>query len=192
MSRSPYQAVNLALLQGREGSVDERDTEWLQVFRHYQPRLRSFFAWRAIDQDDLEDILAEIWARAVLFVGSLRSSGALWNWLTTIGNNVIRDKHRRLSRHPEITATTIGSGPLESFILGWSFDAYRSQEADELNASGLNRLSAPDREYLELFAVDGLSHGELAIRLGLASAAASRQRLRRIRLRFLRSHESSE
>ena len=192
MSPLRYQAVNLAVLQGKEGTGDERDAEWLRTFHHYHPRLRSFFAWRATDEDDLEDILAEVWMRALLFVGSLRTSDALWNWLTTIGNNVVRDKHRRLSRRPEITETTLTSGALEAFVLGWSADVYRSREANEVSGSALKGLSAADREYLELFAVDGLSHQEIANRLSLASAAASRQRLRRIRLRFLDSYGPAE
>lgn len=191
MARSVRLDVNLRVLKGREGDSDDRDAEWLKVFRHYDPRLRSFFVWRFASEDELEDHLAALWARAFLFVGSLKSPAALWSWLTTIGNNVFHDEQRRRTRRPQLLESEMHGheGALEVLIAGWTADIDESDQHREEASVILDALDAEDREFLELYAVDGLSHEEIARRLGLPSAAASRQRLRRIRLRLTRSDE---
>src|SRR5258708_37170685 len=45
----------------------------------------------------------------------------------------------------------------------------------------LQTLSAVDRELYELYAIDELTHAEIAPRLNLPGAAASRKRLQRLR-----------
>lgn len=73
---------------------------------------------------------------------------------------------------------------MQGLLAGWTGDAPANELSDDARAAALAALSDEEREFLELFAVDGLSHEEIAERLGLASAAASRQRLRRLRLRL--------
>jgi DNA-directed RNA polymerase specialized sigma24 family protein len=56
-------------------------------------------------------------------------------------------------------------------------------------------LPAQDRELLELYAIDDLTHAESAVQLKLPSAAASRQRLLRLRSHLaeqLREHRDPE
>jgi RNA polymerase sigma factor (sigma-70 family) len=187
MPSSQPRSIQLDILKGTEGSASDRDDEWLSVFRHYQPRLESYFRSRLGDAADADDVVAETWSRAFLFIGSLSSAAALWSWLTTIGNNVIRDRQRRAQRRPELRESDLTNpeGTLEAFIDGWSFREFASEgPAGHARAAVLDRLSSEEREYLELLAVEGLSHHEIAQRLHLPSAAASRQRLRRIRVRL--------
>ena len=186
MSPQDRLEVSLRILQGLEGNADDRNTEWLRIFQHYHPRLRSFFAWRASSEDELEDHLGQIWARAFLFVGSLKSASALWSWLTTVGNNVFRDEQRRRRRRPILLESDapVRDGTLEALIAGWTADVDEHERQAKEVAEILEALPAADREFLELYAIDGLSHDEIAIRVGLPSAAASRQRLKRLRARF--------
>src|SRR6266487_2372810 len=87
------QVFKLSLLRGDEGSSQDRDLEWLRVFRHFDPRLRDFFGQR--DQAlPVDEIVGEVWGRAFLFISTLKDAAALWSWLTTVGNNVIRDRVR--------------------------------------------------------------------------------------------------
>lgn len=174
--------TSLPLLQGSEGTEDDRDREWLRVFSHFQPRLVSFFSNRCDSEDDLDGMLSTLWVRAFLHIRTLRSSNALWSWLTTIGNNLLRDDDRRSKRSPEVRLddVVVAADKAAQFIEGLS----TSERTDSDPASLLEKLSTEEREFVELYAVDGLSHDEIAQRLGLASAAASRQRLRRIRTRI--------
>jgi DNA-directed RNA polymerase specialized sigma24 family protein len=191
MSASQRPEVELAVLQGASGSPEDRDRVWLEVFTHFQPRLTSFFATRVPAPDELDEVLGEIWARAFLFIRTLHSSAALWNWLTTIGNNVIRDRRRRANRRPETAQSDLDerSKVLESFLAGLALDPFGST-SETAQVSLLALLTSEDREFLELIAIDGLSHEAVAHRLKLTSAAASRQRLRRLRKRLLGARDT--
>ena len=76
-----------------------------------------------------------------------------------------------------------GASLEQCFVRAWvsadKHDDLRS-EVDEM----LAQLSSDEREFLRLVAVDGLSHEAIARQLRLPSAAASRQRLRRLRLQL--------
>ena len=175
------QQFDLQLLQGLAGDVTAQDAEWLQAFRHFNPRLNSFFERRCDPDYSQDELVTDIWSRACLHVQSLRSSSALWSWLTTIGNNLLADHRRHRARDRESSFTDLGDGDdnVAQLLAGWL-----QPETRETDDSLLDDLSSEEREFLELYAIDGLSHEEIASRLGLSSPAASRQRLRRLRLRL--------
>ncbi len=178
------QAFKLGVLRGDEGSSQDRDMEWLRVFRHFDPRLRDFFGRR--DQSLAGDeVVGEVWGRAFLFIATLKDAAALWSWLTTIGNNVIRDRIRSQVRHPSgsLSNSRDAAAVEESFVRTW-IDAENETAVRVDVQSLISRLPPADRELLRLVAVDGLSHEEIATQLGLPSAGASRKRLQRIRLRL--------
>ena len=180
----------LTLLRGDEGSSQDRDLEWLRVFRHFDPRLRDFFGRR--DQAlPVDEIVGEVWGRAFLFISTLKDTAALWSWLTAIGNNVIRDRVRSHIRHPtrSLAELDVAIAAEESFVRAW-IDVEKDTAVREDVQSLISRLPPPDRELLRLVAVDGLSHDEIAAQLGLSSAAASRQRLRRLRVHLQETRES--
>jgi RNA polymerase sigma factor (sigma-70 family) len=180
---------NLGVLRGDEGSSHDRDAEWLRVFRHFDPRLRDFFA-RRTEALSADEVAGEVWGRAFLFISTLKDSAALWSWLTTIGNNVIRDRVRSQLRRPttSLSRSEESTGLEESFVRAW-IDVENSASIREEVRALISGLSLVDREFLRLVAVDGLSHTEVAIQLGLSSAAASRQRLRRLRLQLQNSRK---
>lgn len=180
----------LSLLRGDEGSSQDRDLEWLRVFRHFDPRLRDFFGRReqALPADE---IVGEVWGRAFLFISTLKDAAALWSWLTAIGNNVIRDRMRSHLRHPtgSLSESDVATAVEESFVRAW-IDVENDTAVSGDILSLISRLPPADRELLRLVAVDGLSHDEIATQLGLPSAAASRQRLRRLRMQLQQSRKS--
>jgi RNA polymerase sigma-70 factor (ECF subfamily) len=180
----------LSLLRGDEGSSQHRDLEWLRVFRHFDPRLRDFFGRR--DQAlPVDEIVGEVWGRAFLFISTLKDTAALWSWLTAIGNNVIRDRVRSHLRHPmgSLSESDVAIATEESFVRAW-IDVENETAVSGDIQSLISRLPPADRELLHLVAVDGLSHDEIATQLGLPSAAASRQRLRRLRMQLQQSRKS--
>ncbi len=186
------QAFKLGVLRGDEGSSQDRDMEWLRVFRHFDPRLRDFFGRR--DQAlPADEIVGEVWGRAFLFISTLKDTAALWSWLTTIGNNVIRDRVRSQLRHPtgSLSESAVVTAAEESFVRAW-IDLLNDTAVRGDVQSLISRLPLADREFLRLVAVDGLSHVEIATQLGLPSAAASRQRLRRLRVQLQESRKSGQ
>lgn len=164
---------------------EEREACWLRLHRHYSPRLASYLARRVPAGHQVDEVVAEVWRRAFLKVRTLKSSRAMWSWLTTIGNNLLIDLGRsdQVRARREILWTDGERDAVVSGVVaGWGSAGPLSSESAELEA--LAKLSPEEREFLELFAVDGLTHEEIARRLHLPTAAASRQRLRRLRQRF--------
>lgn len=182
-----------SLIDGR-ASAEQREREWARIFRHFQPRLQGFFRSKTVSAAALDDLLAELWRRALLGVASLRSGAAMWSWLTTIGNNLLRDQWRRERRTPvrEVSWTDAEADDRLSLLLeGWAVPDDAQITPDGSWTLVLQSLAAVDRTLLTLFA-DGFTHEEIAVKLGLTGAAASRQRLRRLRLRFAGPSATSE
>lgn len=177
----PGRLVDLSL------SSEEREACWLRIHRHYSPRLASYLARRVPTGHDVDEVIAEIWRRVFLKIHTLQSSKAMWSWLTTIGNNLLIDLGRRnaaQARREVLWTDGERDAGVSEVIAGWSGNAETTSETSDVDV--LAGLSSGEREYLELYAVDGLSHEEIAQRLMLPSAAASRQRLRRLRQRLTR------
>jgi DNA-directed RNA polymerase specialized sigma24 family protein len=125
-----------------------------------------------------------MWLRACLNVRTLDSASALWAWLVTVGNNLLRDELRR-NRPEVVRLAEHGDDPdvgVEEF-LGNLEAPPGGTDADAID--GLRaKLTGDELEFLNLLCVDNLTHEEVAQRLNLKTAMASRQRLRRIRQRF--------
>ena len=118
----------------------------------------------------------------------------MWSWLTTIGNNLLADLRRRQNvrdRREILFTDAADDDALERALASWAtINIGVTQE--ELGSELLRQLTQDEREFVELFVVDGLSHEELAVRLNLPSAAASRQRLRRLRERMAKRRHDGQ
>lgn len=182
--RTGFPTFDLTLLRSEGGSEPATTAEWERVFTHFQPRLLSYFDRRASGILPLEDLLQEVWLRAFLNVRSVDSGNALWTWLITIGANLLRDELRRnrpvlVSFAEEIGDHTAGIAEFVGIQQGPG-DAL-SDTVEEMRA----KLTDDEWEFLNLLCVDNLTHDEVARRVGLKTAMASRQRLRRIRQRLI-------
>jgi RNA polymerase sigma factor (sigma-70 family) len=179
-----YPVFDIRALRGDAENDALRDAEWDRVFSHFQPRLSSYFERRAEGIVALDDLLQELWLRACLHIRTLESSSALWTWLITIGNNLLRDELRR--KRPETISLDApgGDGRLSVDDFLRHLVAGSGADTDEGTRKLQAQLTSDEFEFLSLLCVDNLTHDEVARRLGLKSAIASRQRLRRIRQRF--------
>lgn len=179
-----FPLFDLSLLRGEQGDEGAREAEWERVFTHFHPRLSSYFERRADGIYVLDDLLQEIWLRVFLNVQTLESTSALWTWLVTVGNNLLRDELRRKKLE---TVSLDGRWArsldgIEDFLgnLEHPPGVANTNLLDELRG----RLTDEEWEFLNLLCVDNLTHEEVARRLNLTTAMASRQRLRRIRQRL--------
>lgn len=175
--------MDLSLLTGSSGSLAAQEAEWLRVYRHFGPRVESFFARRLPSRPELDVFVSDLWERVVLNVHTLRSPKAMWSWLTTIGNNLLQDRYRREKAKREILWSDAERDErVVAVIAGWTGDV--THDDDSAGHRLLSTLTPEEYEFLALYGIDHLSHSEIAKRLGLASADASRQKLRRLRLRL--------
>jgi RNA polymerase sigma factor (sigma-70 family) len=176
-------SFDLALLVDEEAPEPRRQGEWRRLFRHFDPRLRSYFGQRVADGDELDDLVAELWRRVFLYVGRLKSANALWPWMIQIGVNLMRDLGsqgvRREGRRVSLDELT--AAELQDMVVPRVVDRPDTGPHGEHLKGILKTLSAVDRELLELYAIDELTHAEIATRLNLPGAAASRKRLQRLR-----------
>ncbi|MEZ4378598.1 MAG: sigma-70 family RNA polymerase sigma factor [Gemmatimonadales bacterium] len=182
MSKQSFD-FNIAVLHDIGVAEDERDAEWRRVFEHFDPRLRDFFGQRTDSASELDELMSELWRRVLLGVHRLDSHRAAWNWMVTIGTNVLRGWGRSAMRERkraeglvQLACTDMAPDFIER--------VFDDAPGDDRMAVVLARIAAlpeKDRLLVALVAEDR-THTEIARRLSLASAAASRQRLRRIRL----------
>lgn len=181
-----YPVFSLAALRGDAEWARAREAEWERVFAHFQPRLELYFRRRSDGILPLDDLLQEVWLRACLNILTLETPAALWTWFLTIGNNLLRDELRRrrpvmepLPMEPDTSTHAVGA------FLGL-LEARFDEASAEALADVQRRVTAEEWEFLSLLCVDNLSHEEVAARVNLPSAMASRQRLRRLRERLVR------
>jgi len=173
---------NTKLLGDPDGDSAAREREWSKLFQTMTPQLRRVFA-RRVSAGELDDLVAGIWQRAVLRIGTLDEPDALWSWLVTIGVNLVKDGIRTAVRHNQRLGRPV---PLDAAhlderladrIAGDFLVATQLQEGARLVRES---VAGSDWELLQLWAIDDLTHAEIAERMGLASAAASRQKVSRL------------
>lgn len=174
---------DLGLLADPEAEEPRREREWNRLFHTLTPRLRNYFAARVESEDDLDDLVAQIWRRAVLRISTVEAADAMWTWLVTIGVNLLRDQGRSRTRRnrnfglpssiDEAEADRALVERLAGDFLSTALVRDAVQRVREL-------VSDQDWELLQLWAVDELTHTEIADRLDLPSAQASRQRVSRL------------
>lgn len=135
---------------------------------------------RSTAEEVILDVYTQVWRQAALYD---RSRGAPLAWIVTIARSRAIDRLRsgrleQLSKEPldavaEIRATTIS--PEESTF---------SSERQKLIRSALDALSPEQREVIELAYYSGLSHTEIAAKLGQPlGTVKTRTRLGMMKLR---------
>lgn len=131
---------------------------WERLYQRIHPRLLAY-ASRRLDREAARDAVGETMSRAVASIDRFRWRGMTFDaWLFGILRHVVIDAQRAAGRPPrgwpEATAPV---EPLDSVLAG--------EEAAAVRAA-FERLSANDRELLELRVVAGLPAEEVAAVLG--------------------------
>ena len=134
------------------------------VYREYG-RLVYSVAHRALGNRELaEDAAQQTFVQAWRAARSFDPGRELGPWLATIARRVAIDIHRREQRreHDRID----DAGPTESALIAEPPDIERSFETWELRRA-LDDLPSDERELVELNHLQGLTHAEIAERLGV-------------------------
>ena len=150
--------AELLVEAARRGDADA----WETLYRRIYPRLRSYVAGRA-GPGDVEDLVSETMTRAVAAIDRFRWEPAGFDgWIFGIARHVTADHNRRSARRL--------AQPVASLDRSADGDDHGARlERDEEHArlrDALARLSADDRELLELRAVGQLSIDDVARILG--------------------------
>lgn len=151
--------------------------EFSVVLEDHYERLRRFVRSRVSNREEADDIVQEVCLRAVRRMDTIRDDTRVESWLFQIARNAIIDHYRR-SRPVD---------PLPELLI--DDDEVELSEGADLSRClpGLfSGLAEPDRQALQLTAIDGIKQRELAEHLGISlSGAKSRVQRARKRLKEL-------
>ena len=138
---------------------------WDQVHN----RLRVFIAKRIRDEAEVEDLLQEVFVRVHRHVESLDHPERIVSWVYQITRNAIVDYYRSAERRRELPA---GSGTdIQENLEMMSAESAEHETTYELSdclRPMIEQLSSIYREAITLVELEGLTHEEAAIRLGLS------------------------
>jgi RNA polymerase sigma-70 factor (ECF subfamily) len=152
-----------------------------QLFEAYAPRVKSYMMRQGADANTAEELAREtlltVWRKASLYSGD---KGSATTWIFTIARNLRIDRLRREQRWMPLpddydNQPSTDAGPDEA--LAEEERRIRMQQA-------LSELPPDQREAVVLSYIEGLSHSEIADRLGLPlGTVKSRMRLAYLKIR---------
>ncbi len=138
------------------------------LYRRHTPRLYGFALRLLRDEAEAEDVVQEVWVRAVRKLGGFRWRSALSTWLVGIVHNLCRERLRSRSRREarEAREALVPVPVLVAAPLG-------GLRVDLERAIAL----LPDRcrAVLMLHDVEGWTHQEIGHRLGIAAGTSKSQ-----------------
>jgi len=150
-----------------------------QIWDDVHKSLRSFILKRVNNEAEADDLLQEVFVRVHRELSQLKKPDKLVSWLFQIARHVIIDHYRSSHRRRELP-----SGLATDFTAEGkqgSFEQDDSEAKYELAnclRPMVKRLSNEYREAITLVELQGLTHQEAAVKLGL-SVAGMKSRVQR-------------
>lgn len=148
--------------------------EFSRQYTEQLPKVRAYIEARISQEDDAEDLTADVFTKAYDNLDSYRPERAAFStWLYTIANNTVRDYLRRANVRGRYLV------PTDEELLNEVPDALEDgeerlcrRELLDALALGLRRLPELQRQIVVLQFYDGVPQKEIADRLGLSYANA--------------------
>lgn len=143
--------------------IQRRDQQaLLALYERYSTRVYSV-ALRIVQnapqaEEVLQDTYLRLWERSHLCQAH---NGTVLPWLLTVSRNLALDRRRRESKRSETTVT------FDDAILREDYSPDSGPDREQAVQQALATLPESQRTALELAFFEGLSHSELALRLGL-------------------------
>lgn len=156
--------------------AEARDVEaFKKLFQSFAPRVKSYMMRQGADANTAEELAQEtlmmVWRKAALYSGD---KGSATTWIFTIARNLRIDRLRRevaWQPLPEGADDEPSTDPLPDEELD-------TRERRDRVRAALAELPADQSEVVTLSYIEGLSHSEIAVRLGLPlGTVKSRMRL---------------
>jgi RNA polymerase sigma-70 factor (ECF subfamily) len=156
--------------------ADRSDVEaFQQLYQSFGPRVKSYMMRQGADAETAEELAQEtlltVWRKAPLYAAD---KGSASTWIYTIARNLRIDRLRRETpwqELPEGHDETASDDPTPD-------EAVSDQERQVRVRAALAQLPSDQHEVVALSYLEGLSHSEIADRLGLPlGTVKSRMRL---------------
>lgn len=151
-------------------------------------KLFSYLVRLLQNETEAADITQETFARVFLSRARYNASFSFSTWLYTIATNLVKNRHRWFSRHPEVSLDVkdeAAPSPGESLQAAGPSppEALEAQERAELVRKAVQELPEELRRSLILAEYEGFSHKEIGRILG-CSPKAVETRVARARRRL--------
>ena len=146
------------------------------IWTQFSERLRGFIAKRVREENDVQDVLQDVFAKIHSGLRGLREDEKLEAWLFQVARHAILDHFRtrsgmrRAGELPDDLSEKIPPADVRAEVASW---------LEPMMAL----LPEEDRETLRLTDLDGLRQKDLAARLGL-SVTGAKSRVQRARARL--------
>jgi RNA polymerase sigma-70 factor (ECF subfamily) len=156
------------------GPIDEHpapartDAVIEQLSRRFRRPLQRFFEKRIGRQADTEDLVQHVFLR-LASGGRVEQSASVEGYLFKIANNLLRDRQRRMA-----VRNSTAHEPYEDDTHGAQLGTpsperlVQSSQLIEQMIAALHELPERTREAFTLYHLHGLSHAQIASRLGIA------------------------
>ncbi|MDX2201975.1 MAG: sigma-70 family RNA polymerase sigma factor [Hyphomicrobiaceae bacterium] len=135
-----------------------------ELYQTYGPRVKAYMMRQGADPAAAEDLAQEtlltVWRRAGLYAAE---KGSATTWIFTIARNLRIDRLRREVAWQELPQDLEREAADEP----QPDEAYASQQSGMAVREALSALPEEQRQVVVLAYVEGLSHSEIAARLGL-------------------------
>ena len=135
----------------------------------YQPRIFATARRYSRSENDVEDIVQEIFIKAFTKLGSFRAEAPFEHWLMRLSVRTCYDYLRKQKKSRETTVTSLSADEtnwLESFVSDPNTVDVTADGARRLVARLMKMLSAPARMVIQLQEIDGKSIKEIAALTG--------------------------
>jgi RNA polymerase sigma factor (sigma-70 family) len=174
-------ASDSALIAAATGGAE---AAFRELFRRHTPHLLQFVT-RVLgaSASDAEDVVQDTWLRAYPALVTFRSESSFSTWLCSVGLRAALDSMRKGRRH--LT---------EPLFEEDSFSAPPSTEDRMDIESAVARLAPGYRMVLLLHDVEGFTHEEIALQLGIAAGTSKAQlfKARRVMRALLTGREKND
>lgn len=155
------------------------------LFENFAPRVKSYMMRQGADSATAEELAQEtlltVWRKAQLYSGD---KGSATTWIFTIARNLRIDRIRRETVWQELP-DGLDDEPSEDVLPD---EAVSARERKDRMQAALRTLPEDQHEVVMLSYIDGLSHNEIAERLGLPLGTVKS----RMRLAYQKLRESVE
>jgi len=163
-----------------------------KIYQHYKPHLEKFFSARLGKNPKLEDLVSEVFKKALAGIDSFRWQGiSLSAWLYKISRNVLIDFFRENGRKTEIDIETISPPPsLEPGPEQW----YLKDAQENLLHELLEELPEREREIIYLKFFEGRTNKSIAAEMNLSETNVGTivyRTIRKLRAKILQDRTSS-
>ena len=146
-------------------ATDRSDAAFRELFEDFGPRIQSYMKRQGADATLAEELAQEtlltVWRKAALYSPD---KGTPATWIFTIARNLRIDRLRRETPWQALTDEHAASIPSDDAAP----DIAASERQREARVRAVLRELPPDQlEVVTLAFIDGLSHSDIAARLGL-------------------------